>query len=227
MSNTEHFLKQVYSKLQELKVVLEAGLPVSGTDLTSIATNTATVSACVDTVNHHLEVDTNAINGVTMSVSNGTLDSGTQRVCIADDDANLSGIYAQLINLGGAIWFPDVQSINGNACLLNGNAINLGDGNNGAGCQRVTIARDDYNVKQLMANSSGWIPAFNVNLRGIHFGASDVDISSANGNVDSGTLRVTIADNDTNLANIASNLTTIANILSDVWDSTAHALRTV
>lgn len=50
------------------------------------------LNQCFDAVNHHVEVDTNAINGVTMAVNQGVNGSGVQRVCIADDDVNLSAL---------------------------------------------------------------------------------------------------------------------------------------
>ena len=65
--------------------------PVSGT---VAVTNTAltNLDLCFDNVNHHVEVDTNAINGVQTAVGSGNLSTGVQRICIATDDVNLSAI---------------------------------------------------------------------------------------------------------------------------------------
>lgn len=215
MTNVEQFIKQLPTKLAELKTTFEAGLPVSGDDLTDIVTNTGIVSACVDQVNHHVEVDTNAINGVTMAVNSGNKDNGTQRIAIATNDVNLAAI-----NTNAATT----------ATLLNGWV-------------------------------GGYLPGVNVVLRGIHFGAGDENIAASSGNITNGTLRVAVADDDTNIApmkaymntaqdklnyidiNINSMLTainliktntddmktylnSINNILIDVHDSGTHTLKT-
>lgn len=170
MSNVEQYIKQFPTKIEELKTVLEGGIPISGADLTDIKTNTGNVSSCVNSSLHEMKVDLQGLGGTNIS---------------------------------------------------------RGDGNNDGGCPRVTIARDDYNIKQLIANSSGYMNAFLVAIRGIHLGGGEEDIAVATGNVTAGTMRVCIADNDTNLSNIASHLTHIDVILTDCWDSGAHALRTI
>lgn len=49
-------------------------------------TNMKELYDCIDHVNKHVEVDTNAINGTAMAVNNGVLSAGVQRVCIANND---------------------------------------------------------------------------------------------------------------------------------------------
>lgn len=58
---------------------------------------------CFDAVNHHVEVDTNAINGVTMSVNSGVNGTGVQRVCVATDDVNLSTISTTLTTISATL----------------------------------------------------------------------------------------------------------------------------
>lgn len=76
-------------------------------------------------------------------------------------------------------------------------------------------------------------PAINVNLRGIKFGAQNQDLQAGGGNKNTGTLTVTIADDDTPLGVIAakldviaSKLTDIDNILNDVYVFASHSLKT-
>ena len=64
--------------------------------ISDIDISTSRIAGCVDLVNHHVEVDTNAINGVTMAVNSGNNSTGVQRVCIATDDVNLANISAKL-----------------------------------------------------------------------------------------------------------------------------------
>lgn len=69
--------------------------PIATTNKGAVHINHAALTElnqCFDAVNHHVEVDTNAINGVTMSVNSGVNGTGVQRVCIADDDVNLSAL---------------------------------------------------------------------------------------------------------------------------------------
>lgn len=82
-------------------------------NLSSINTWTGVLAACVDQVNDHIEVDTNAINGVTMAVNSGNNSAGVQRVCIATDDINLAAIKA------------DIGTINTNIATMNTNLANI------------------------------------------------------------------------------------------------------
>lgn len=267
MNQQTHF-NQLKTVLQELYTTFEDGLDIASPDLTTvvnntgdtasaledvvtntaniangtndITTNTGIVSACVDQVNHHLEVDTNAINGVTMAVNSGNKSNGCQRVTIATDDVNLQKI-SNCVNVGTSKVEVNA-SISGvpqtNLIYLNGNAIAVNTGSSSTGTQRVCIADNDTNLSGMATNigamttdldtltnriegvASGYVTGLGVVLRGVKFGAGDESLAVANGDVNTGTLRVTIADNDTNLA-------AIKQILQDVWDSTAHALRTV
>lgn len=127
---------------------------------------------------------------------------------------------------------------------IGGNSISRAQGINDPGTQRVCISDDDTNSTAIKNNTSnmnflmnsyngGVLPAMNVNLRGVQFGAGANPISISNGNLDGGTIRVCAADDDTNLAAIRNNTfdtvtkTTFTNdLLTDVWDSGNHVLQT-
>lgn len=286
--NQGQYIKETVEKLQELKVVLEAGLPITSGDLTDIKTNTADtvnntailadcvnqiidqvkvdiktindttiesgsgnlsagvqrvciasddvnlseVYSCIDHVNHHVEVDLNAFNGVTSATNQGFLSNGTLRVAIATDDINIANMNTEITKIGTVVD-EATDCVHIDLKTLKGITLENNQGYLSNGVPRVCIAQDDINVARLTGNSSGDMNAFNVNLRGIRFGAGDVDITSANGNVTSGTIRVTVADNDTNLAAINSNivtlnttLTNIYTILNDIWNDGSNYIRT-
>lgn len=50
------------------------------------------LGACVDTVNHRIEMDVTAINGNLVDAGSGIKSTGSQRVTIANDDTNLKAI---------------------------------------------------------------------------------------------------------------------------------------
>lgn len=241
MSNSEHYLKQLPTILQEVKAVLTGGLPVSGTDLTDIKTNTADtsantadtvtglaiVTACVNQINNHLEVDTNAINGVLTSVNSGLNDTGTQRVCIASDDLNVFAISSNTSATAGStsttatntgvlsncVWVAQNQ-VKVDIKTLNDTTIETNAGSLTAGVQRVCIASDDVNLSALygcidIANNQ---VKMNVNSLGGNMTATN------QGFLSNGTMRVCIATDDIIMANINT-------ILTDVWDPVAHTLK--
>lgn len=191
--------------------------------------NLSEVYQCIDHVNHHLGVDLNAFNGVTSATNQGFLSNGTLRVAIATDDINIANMNTEITKIGTTVD-EATDCVHIDLKTLKGVSLEHNQGYLSNGVPRVCIAQDDINVARLTSNSSGDVNAFNVNLRGIRFGGGDVDISSANGNVTSGTIRVCVADNDTNittLPTISADIAQLLVILNDVWDSTAHALRTV
>lgn len=94
---------------------------------------------------------------------------------------------------------------------INGVTMAVNSGNLSNGTQRVSIATNDVNLAAINTNAAttatllngwvgGYVPGMNVSLRGIHFGAGDETIAAASGNVTNGTLRVTVAENDLNIA---------------------------
>jgi len=235
MTNVEQFIKQLPGKLTEIKTALQGGLPITGTDLTSIATNTSNTAAntlvlsdCV-TSGNKIKTNFRELNDHVISANSGNLEDGTLRVCIASNDVNLEAIKVASEQVASTVNMAGFQAVD--IATINGTVVQEGAGILGSGVQRVAIANDDTNLSAINTNvnnivplvtawNSGYVPAINVNLLGVQFGAGANPISVANGNVTTATLRVTIADDDTNLAHINA-------ILSDVWDSTAHALRTV
>lgn len=76
------------------------------------------LGACIDTENDHLEVDTNAINGVTMQVGPGNSEisagvSGVQRMCIATNDLNMNAL------LGLNCDFRFISTLNSSITFFN------------------------------------------------------------------------------------------------------------
>lgn len=84
----------------------------------------------------------------TVSLNLGDVDTGTQRVCIADNDTNLVAINSKLDTIvasGGVASHVVVDS-------LNNNTINLNSGNIDTGTQRVCIATNDVNLSNMNNN---------------------------------------------------------------------------
>src|SRR4051812_12565828 len=245
--NSSYYSNQVITKLQNL---IDNGLPVSNTDLTTVATNstdissdtsyiedhTSKIAACVDNVNHHLEVDTNAINGVLMSVNSGVVGDGVQRVCIADDDNNLSQIATYTQRTTQTIYDADFTSQNTNTVYLGQQLINLGSGNTSTGTQRITLANDDTlkgPVHTLGTLTDLYTPG---TTKGFIIGGAQLDskfapitltntgnpacdivkiqgtnTSVSSGNKDNGCQRVCIATDDINIASISSKCSSLSN----------------
>jgi|ERR1044071_8670658 hypothetical protein len=227
MNQQEHF-NELKIKLTELKTTFEGGLPVTSSDLTSIASQTLVLSDCV-TSGNKIKTNFRELNDHVISSNSGNLEDGTLRVCIADNDTNLTAIKVASEQIASTINMAGFQAVD--IATINGTVVQEGAGSVGSGVQRVAIANDDTNLSAINTNvnnivplvtawNSGYVPAVNVNLLGVQFGAGANPIAVSNGNLNTATLRVCIADDDTNLAHINA-------ILSDVWDSTAHALRTV
>jgi len=203
MSNVEQYIKQLPTKLTELKTIFSGGLTVSGTDLTSIVTNTsdtvsntadlvtntAAVYACIDHINNHLEVDTNAINGVTMSVNSGTNDAGTQRMTIATDDT-----IKNPIKVMSGFGAPNLYVGNSTNCQVIGAVRNDASGVVGGTDQCFTPLSVDQNGRLY------------IDLKRV--GGTAIDTNS--GSKSAGSQRVVIATDDINLAAINTNTGTIA-----------------
>lgn len=162
------------------------------------------------------------------------------RMCIADDDLNLASINTGVTALATTVNMSGFQTVD--IATINGSVPSFNAGTLDGGTQRIAIATDDVNLASIKTNiqnlwtrnndnSSGYVPAFNVNLRGIHYGATDSAIDVTSGDKSTGTIRVCIADNDTNLLAIKTDLDSIytavqvpGDILTDVWDSSTHNL---
>lgn len=270
MSNAEQFIKQLPTKLNELKTIFEGGITISGSDLGDIKTNTSDtasntadiisntgiVADCVDQVNGQIQCNVNAIGGVMISRNAGNVDDGVQRVCIATNDSKLTDIAtntnntynsANTIHNDLTILTNCVNQVN-NHVEVDTNAINgiqmaSDSGNLSGGVQRVCIATNDVNISAMAADldtltnriegvASGYVSGLGVVLRGIKFGAGDEPLNSGAGNYDVGTLRVCIATNDVNISamklkidSMQTDINTLATILNDVWDSVNHKLK--
>lgn len=225
-------LKTDLKTLNDTTIATNSGNLDAGVQRVCIASddvNLSEVYQCIDHVNKHVEIDLNAFNGNMSATNQGFLSNGTLRTCIATDDINIANMNTEITKIGTTVD-EATDTIHIDLKTLKGVTLENNQGYLSNGVPRVCIAQDDINVARLTGNSSGDLNAFNVNLRGIRFGGGDVDISSANGNVTSGTIRVCVADNDTNittLPTISADIAQLLVILNDVWDSTAHALRTV
>ena len=106
----------------------QAGITDTGTARVCIASddiNLKKLSDCVDNVNHHLEVDTNAINGVTMAVNSGNNSAGVQRVCLATDDVNISVMKDYSL---GQLKAMDYRLINAGRRVYCGGTTNAANG---------------------------------------------------------------------------------------------------
>lgn len=168
--------------LVNLKTVLENIQTNVGTvDFTDLETNaeliadssaitsasTQTLASCVDIINGHLEVDTNAINGVMMAVNSGNNNDGTKRVTIANDDTLKGPIHTtgtltdintpgttKCFVMGGAqldgkfapITLSNTGYIQSDITKINGNTIDTSSGNLSAGTIRTGSATNDTNL---------------------------------------------------------------------------------
>lgn len=212
--------------LNDTTVETNSGNVTAGCQRVCIATDDINLSSLASTVNMagFLATDITTVNGTAVETNAGNVSDGTQRIAIATDDVNLATINQSTSDL--ALSLNGLYQVATNLRAIDDNPVMHGNGGNNSGCQRVTIATDDYNISQLVTNSSGYFPAFHVNLRGIHNGAEDKTIAVQAGNVTDGTPRFCIATDDVNMAAINTNLTNIYTILNDVWDSSNHYLKT-
>lgn len=168
MSNVEQYIKQLPTKLSELKTTFSGGLTVSGTDLTSIVTNTSDtaahcadiitntglISGCVDAA--HMVCELRTVNAETISVGAGNTDTGTIRVINASDDPRLSDVatstarVATCVDIGNARLYCDNKTVNGTTISVNA-------GNKDNGCIRVCGAADDTAWTKLSALTNSQI----------------------------------------------------------------------
>ncbi len=175
----------------------------------------------------YIQNDIAKIAGSGTSVNVGSLDPGTQRVCIASDDVNLFPMNTNLSGLSTLVtawnsgYVPAVNvNLRGVQYGAGASDIAVGAGNNNNATVRVCIGTDDVNLAAIKTATEQ--VANTINMAGFQA----VDIATINGtvvtegagNVGAGTQRVAIATDDINLASINA-------ILTDVWDSTNHYLR--
>lgn len=91
----------------------------------------------------YLQSSVDRLGGATINLASGAIAGGTQRVCIATDDVNLSALSAAV----------DVNSnVQTNAIAIGGTMIDVNSGNLSAGCQRVAIATNDVNLSSIAAS---------------------------------------------------------------------------
>ena len=135
------------------------------TDANITACNTGAVVISSGTVTTVSTVTNLAqMGGVAISLNEGALDTGTQRVTLATDDdavAHLATIAGDTTSMDGKITacntgavvissgtITTVSTVT-NLAQLGGTAITMDEGVHDAGCQRVTIATDDDGVLSL------------------------------------------------------------------------------
>lgn len=171
--------KNLITQLQSLNTTLSAGIEVNEPDLTDIKTNTANtatntgiVSGCVTA--SILAVDTKSINGSGTATGSGNIDTGTQRISIANDDTIKSPIHTtgslvdpyitgttKCVVMGGAqldtkfapITLSNTGYIQDDLAKINGASCEVNSGNNSAGVQRVCLATNDLNTAYLRTNN--------------------------------------------------------------------------
>ena len=201
MSNLEKYIKEIR----------DSGLVISGTVLDDIKTNSDELTACIDTVNHHLEVDTNAINGVLMAANAGTNSDGVQRVCIADDDTNLYDIALCSENISN-----QSSAIKTNTDYLTTMNTTL------TGIKTVTDG--------LAFGFPSGVASVNVQVRSLGGGNP---ISLGAGSTEAGTQRVTLSSGDvltndikTLLTSIKNDLDYLVSVFTDVWEPGNHWIKT-
>lgn len=198
-------------------------------NLAAINTNTTEIYNCIDHVNKHVEVDTNAINGVTMAVNSGNNGNGVQRVCIANDDANISYLtntIQQSLYLSNGGNPVDQISIKSSPATYNYSGVNTflmsGSGNisatptysafatsNRGLCQRVCIASDDVNISTINTNTAtlaGAVSSAKIQANIAQINSTTIPTNS--GNKDGGTQRICIATDDVNTLSIKNSLKT-------------------
>lgn len=168
------------------------------------------VDQAIDNTNHWFQNNVAAISGVATNTSSGTIGSGTQRICIATDDVNVSAI-----NTSSALL---ADCVVGGAHTLNvypqsDNALYV-DGGNGDTLGVANMIRK-FNVSAPGTNNTT-AHCFPVSGSG-NINADPTYFSLSNGHPGA-CPRVCIATDDINLAKINA-------ILTDVWDSTNHYLK--
>lgn len=130
MSNSETFIKQLPTKLEALKTILDGGLTISSSDLSTVATNTTDISsdtsyvaACVDTGNDRLKVDVNNLSG--------------NAVDLKTDLDHINSCVEDVTDMMHAIKIDN--------SYIQSEATSVNSGSKDAGCQRICIATDDIN----------------------------------------------------------------------------------
>src|SRR6478736_1650785 len=236
--NQSKYLKQITNAINNLAInvgtVDMSGILANETDmnghLSNIEDGILTLDGCINSGNK-LKVNLCELNDAGISRNSGDLEDGTPRMCIASNDVNISAVKSNTDNMSTVLT-------NLNACLdtfrnkvtvdlskINTNTISVDAGVNDAGVIRVAVADNDTNLSLIntyinalntlvQAWNSGYVPAVNVNLRGIQYGAGANPISVGAGASDNATIRMTIANDDTNLSAMKTKIDSIYTILN-------------
>jgi len=168
------------------------------TNISSIKTNLDELYACVDHVNKHIEVDTNAINGIILAVNSGTNDNGTQRVCISTDDVNLKKISDCINTTTTNKIRSQIVDNTGNAVNVTSNALNTYIS---AQASNLTVALKDGSGNNITSSTN----ALDVNLKSTNLSNQTINLNQINSTavsnfLGSGTstnsLRVNLASDD-------------------------------
>lgn len=220
MTNVEQYIKRLPTIMTEVKTTLEGGIPVAGGDLTDIKTNTSdTASNTADCAGglSSLVACTNTLGASTYNkgLASSLFVSAVRneaQMTLSDTDGYVCPIA---VDSKGNVQTDQVKIL--------GTAIDTNSGNKSNGSQRICIASDDVLLSRIAGSYDGNSNLVQCNLRAIN----DSGVSKNSGIKDDGCQRIVIATDDVNISVMSSDISTIANILNDVWDSTAHALRTV
>jgi ABC-type molybdate transport system ATPase subunit len=200
-------------------------------NLAAINTNITSLSNCVDGLNNNLEIDTKAINGVTVASDIGIVNTGCQRITIATNDpvsVGVDGTY-NLINGYNSGGFGMNVNIRGIQNAGGAGDIAVASGNITQGTQRMCIATDDVNLASItasMTNLNECIDDTNHHVEVDTNAINGVTMAVDAGNNSTGVQRVCISTDDVNLASIKSDIASILAILNDIWDNANNYIRT-
>lgn len=177
------------------QVILGAGTNVIGSLVANQSVNVAQVS------------------GNNTAISNGTTNSGTQRVTISSDSTGQ-------VKLNGGSLDPN-QSIN--VAQISGSTTSVGNGVSGTGVQRVTLASDSTGQVTLAtgANTIGALTA-NQSVNQTQWAGNAVNLG--NGTTGTGTLRVTISSDSTGQVALAAGSASIGTVVLGAGAATIGAL---
>jgi len=154
-------------------------------------------------------VNQTQINGVAVSVNNGTTDAGTQRVTISSDSTGQVTL-ATGANIIGSLTAN--QSVNVNQ--IAGTTTSVNNGTTDAGTQRVTISSDSTGQIKLAAGVAiigSLVANQSVNVNQIAGTTTSVN----NGTTDAGTQRVTLSSDSTGQVKLATGANTIGSLTAN------------
>lgn len=193
---TGYYSTQVISKLQ---AIVDNGITVSNTDLSTVATNTTDISSDTSYMEDHLTyIKTN-----TQNLNENTGNTAT----------NTENILLQTTKVADCVWVAQNQ-LKVDLKTINDTAVETNAGNLSAGCPRVCIASDDVNLSEVYqcVDHANHQLQCNINALGGNMTATN------QGYLSNGTSRVCIATDDINIAPMSNNLANLG-LAVDVGNS--------